>query len=128
MASKNISIESVVAVEDGNIVVHGIADGEAFVASPLRWGSKMLMHVTGGDFDRGTRVSIGHRAKAAVKAAGMTLPEAVLKRPRKAVEAAPVVVPVLTAEEVVSGEAAAMMAKLDLVLGDDGFFGLEATP
>lgn len=128
MASKNISIESVV-LEDGNIMVRGIADGEAFVASPLRWGSKMLMHVTGGDFDRGTRVSIGHRAKAAVKAAGMTLPEAVLKRPRKAKEAEPAaVVPVLTADEVVSSEAAAMMAKLDLVLGDDGFFGLEATP
>ena len=126
--AKDIMVSEVVAVDGGDIVVRGTVGETAFEAKTLRWGSKMLMHVTGGDFDRGTRVSIGHRAKAAVKAAGMTLPEAVLKRPRKVVEAAPVVVPVLTAEEVVSGEAAAMMAKLDLVLGDDGFFGLEATP
>ena len=125
--AKDIKVSEVVAVEDGNIVVRGTAGETAFEARTLRWGSKMLMHVTGGDFDRGTRVSIGHRAKAAVKAAGMTLPEAVLKRPRKAKEAeAAAVVPVLTADEVVSGEAAAMMAKLELVLGDDGFFGLEA--
>ena len=126
--AKDIKVSEVVAVDGGDIVVRGTVGETAFEAKTLRWGSKMLMHVTGGDFDRGTRVSIGHRAKAAVKAAGMTLPEAVLKRPRKVVEAAPVGVPVLTAEEVVSGEAAAMMAKLDLVLGDDGFFGLEATP
>ena len=127
--AKDIKVSEVVAVEDGNIVVRGTAGETAFEARTLRWGSKMLMHVTGGDFDRGTRVSIGHRAKAAVKAAGMTLPEAVLKRPRKAKEAETVaVVPVLTADEVVSSEAAAMMAKLDLVLGDDGFFGLEAAP
>lgn len=127
--AKDIKVSEVVAVEDGNIVVRGVVGETAFEARTLRWGSKMLMHVTGGDFDRGTRVSIGHRAKAAVKAAGMTLPEAVLKRPRKAKEAEPAaVVPVLTADEVVSSEAAAMMAKLDLVLGDDGFFGLEATP
>ena len=127
MASKNVKVTEVVTV-NGKPVVRGTVGEIPFEAAPKQWGSKMLMHVTGGDFDRGTRVSIGHRAKAAVKAAGMTLPEAVLKRPRKVVEAAPVVVPVLTAEEVVSGEAAAMMAKLDLVLGDDGFFGLEATP
>ena len=127
--AKDIKVSEVVAVEDGNIVVRGTVGEAAFEARTLRWGSKMLMHVTGGDFDRGTRVSIGHRAKAAVKAAGMTLPEAVLKRPRKAKEAEAVaVVPVLTADEVVSSEAAAMMAKLDLVLGDDGFFGLEAAP
>ena len=127
--AKDIKVSEVVAVEDGNIVVRGTAGETAFEARTLRWGSKMLMHVTGGDFDRGTRVSIGHRAKAAVKAAGMTLPEAVLKRPRKAKEAEPAaVVPVLTADEVVSSEAAVMMAKLDLVLGDDGFFGLEAAP
>jgi len=82
--AKDIKVSEVVAVEDGNIVVRGTAGETAFEARTLRWGSKMLMHVTGGDFDRGTRVSIGHRAKAAVKAAGMTLPEAVLKRPRKA--------------------------------------------
>ena len=124
--AKDIKVSEVVAVDGGDIVVRGTVGETAFEAKTLRWGSKILMHVTGGDFDRGTRVSIGHRAKAAVKAAGMTLPEAVLKRPKKTVEAAPVAVPVLTAEEVVSGEAAAMMAKLDLVLGDDGFFGLEA--
>jgi hypothetical protein len=124
--AKDIKVSEVVAVDGGDIVVRGTVGETAFEAKTLRWGSKILMHVTGGDFDRGTRVSIGHRAKAAVKAAGMTLPEAVLKRPKKTVEAAPVAVPVLTAEEVAGGEAAAMMAKLDLVLGDDGFFGLEA--
>jgi len=50
-----------------------------------------------GGADRGTRIAIGHAAKRAVKAAQMVLPEAVLKRPRKAkteeavVEAAPAV-------------------------------------
>jgi hypothetical protein len=124
--AKDIKVSEVVAVEDGNIVVRGTAGETAFEARTLRWGSKMLMHVTGGDFDRGTRVSIGHHAKAAVKAAGMTLPEAVLKRPRKAKEAEVVGPTVVTLEAPVNSEAMEMMAKLDLVLGDDGFFGLEA--
>lgn len=126
--AKDIKVSEVVAIEDGNIVVRGTVGEAAFEAVTLRWGSKMLMHVKGGDFDRGTRVSIGHRAKAAVKAAGMVLPEAVLKRPKKAVEAEPVTVPVLTAAEIQGNEAAAMMAQLDLVLGNDGFFTLEAAP
>jgi hypothetical protein len=51
----------------------------------------MLMNVAAEGLDRGTRIAIGHAAKRAVKAAQMVLPEAVLKRPRKAKteEAAP---------------------------------------
>ena len=125
--AKDIKISEVVVV-DGKPVVRGSVGEVPFEAATKQWGSKMLMNVAAEGLDRGTRIAIGHAAKRAVKAAQMVLPEAVLKRPRKVVEAAPVAVPVLTAEEVVSGEAAAMMAKLDLVLGDDGFFGLEATP
>ena len=43
----------------------------------------MLMKVEAEGLDRGTRIAIGHKAKSAIKAAGMLLPEAVLKRPRK---------------------------------------------
>jgi hypothetical protein len=39
--------------------------------------------------DRGARIAVGHKAKSALRTAGLTLPEAVLKRPRKAKEAAP---------------------------------------
>jgi hypothetical protein len=46
----------------------------------------MLMKVSDGDFDRGTRIALGHAAKRAIKSAGLALPEAVLKRPRKAKE------------------------------------------
>jgi hypothetical protein len=34
--------------------------------------------------DRGTRIAVGHAAKKAIRTAGLVLPEAVLKRPRKA--------------------------------------------
>ena len=125
--AKDIKVSEVVAVEDGNIVVRGVAGETAFEAKTLRWGSKMLMHVTGGDFDRGTRVSIGHHAKAAVKAAGLTLPEAVLKRPRKpGVQAEATVTPVLLTPDDAQSAAVQMMAQLELVMAEDGFFSLEA--
>ena len=72
-----------VEIVNGTPVVRGQFGDAAFEAAPFRWGSKMLMKVTGGDFDRGTRIAIGHAAKKALKAAGIPLPEAVLKRPRK---------------------------------------------
>lgn len=127
--AKDIKVSEVVAVEDGNIVVRGVVGETAFEAKTLRWGSKMLMHVTGGDFDRGTRVSIGHRAKAAVKAAGLALPEAVLKRPRKqGVQSEATVTPVLLTPDDAQSAAVQMMAQLDLVMAEDGFFSLEAAP
>lgn len=116
--AKDIKVSEVVAVEDGNIVVRGSVGEVPFEATTLRWGGKMLMHVKGGDFDRGTRVSIGHRAKAAVKAAGMVLPEAVLKRPRKAKEASTVTVAV---EPVLQLEVGPLPT---LVEAEEGFFTL----
>ena len=116
--AKDIKVSEIVAIEDGNIVVRGTVGEVPFEAVTLRWGGKMLMHAHGGDFDRGTRVSIGHRAKAAVKAAGMVLPEAVLKRPRKAKEAettTATVAPLLTDE---------VGPLPTLVESEDGFFTL----
>ena len=79
-----------VEIVNGTPVVRGQFGDAAFEAAPFRWGSKMLMKVTGGDFDRGTRIAIGHAAKKALKANGIPLPKAELKRPPKAkVEAAP---------------------------------------
>lgn len=131
MSKHNIEISEIVNT-DGGITVRGAVGQEAFEASTLRWGSKMLMHVTARGLDRGTRVAIGHRAKAAVKAAGMTLPEAVLKRPRKAkeegIQSAAVIAPVLATPDQASSVAADMMAKLELVMAEDGFFSLEAVP
>jgi hypothetical protein len=75
-----------VQVVDGVPTVSGTVGEVAFTAAPFRWGSKMLMKVSDGDFDRGTRIALGHAAKRAIKAAGLALPEAVLKRPRKAKE------------------------------------------
>jgi hypothetical protein len=79
-----------VEIVNGTPVVRGQFGDMAFEAAPFRWGSKMLMKVTGGDFDRGTRIAIGHAAKKALKANGIPLPAAELKRPPKAkVEAPP---------------------------------------
>jgi hypothetical protein len=79
-----------VEIVNGTPVVRGQFGDVAFEAAPFRWGSKMLMKVTGGDFDRGTRIAIGHAAKKALKANGIPLPAAELKRPPKAkVEAPP---------------------------------------
>jgi hypothetical protein len=75
-----------VQVVDGVPTVSGTVGEVAFTAAPFRWGSKMLMKVSDGDFDRGTRIALGHAAKRAIKAAGLALPEAVLVRPRKAKE------------------------------------------
>ena len=94
-----VNIVEVVEV-DGRPVARGLAGPVAFEAGPVRWGTKMLMKVTGGDFDRGTRISIGHRAKAAIRLAGMVLPEAVLTRPRAPKVAAEVTTPAAAATEV----------------------------
>jgi hypothetical protein len=73
-------------------MVFGTVGSEApidFVATTFQWGSKMLMKVDDEFMDRGTRIAVGHAAKKAIRTAGLVLPEAVLKRPRKAKEAAP---------------------------------------
>lgn len=89
MANKNVKVVEVVVV-DGKPVVRGTAGEVPFEATTFQWGSKMLMKVEAEGLDRGTRIAIGHKAKSAIKAAGMLLPEAVLKRPRKPkVEEAP---------------------------------------
>jgi hypothetical protein len=80
--AKDIKISDVTVV-DGKAVVFGTVGEQSFQASQLQWGGKVLMHVTGGDFDRGTRISIGHAAKKAVRAHGIDLTPAPLKRPRK---------------------------------------------
>jgi hypothetical protein len=84
--AKDIKIGSVDVV-DGKAIVIGTVGEQSFQAAQLQWGGKVLMHVTGGDFDRGTRIAIGHAAKKAVRAAGHDLTPAPLKRPRKAKEA-----------------------------------------
>jgi hypothetical protein len=80
--AKDIKVVEVVVV-DGNPVVRGTVGELAFEAAPFRWGSKMLMKVNAEGLDRGTRIAIGHKAKGAIKAVGLALPEAVLVRPRK---------------------------------------------
>lgn len=99
-----MSVVSVASVEvvNGSVVARGTADGVAFEASPFRWGTKMLMKVSAEGLDRGTRVAIGRRAKAAIKAAGLTLPEAILVRPRnaKVVEVVAEAEPAALAEEI----------------------------
>ena len=84
--AKDIKISDVTVV-DGKAVVVGTVGDQTFQASQLQWGGKVLMHVTGGDFDRGTRIAIGHAAKKAVRSQGIDLTPAPLKRPRKAKEA-----------------------------------------
>ena len=90
MASKDIKVTEVVVV-DGKPLVRGTVGEVPFEAATKQWGSKMLMNVAAEGLDRGTRIAIGHAAKRALKVAELALPEAVLKRPRKAkVEAEPV--------------------------------------
>ena len=72
------------------LVVRGTLGEVAFEASPFQWGSKMLMKVEAEGLTRGDRIAVGHAAKKALKAATVLLPEAVLKRPRKA-KAEPVI-------------------------------------
>lgn len=90
--AKDIKISEVVVV-DGKPLVRGSVGEVLFEAATKQWGSKMLMNVAAEGLDRGTRIAIGHAAKRALKVAELALPEAVLKRPRKAkteaVEVAP---------------------------------------
>ena len=102
-----------VEIVNGTPVVRGQFGDTAFEAAPFRWGSKMLMKVTGGDFDRGTRIAIGHAAKKALKTAEKVLPEAVLKRPRKAADPADLTVTVKV-------EAPVEPVLLDLVVDPSG--------
>ncbi len=88
MASKDVKVTEIEVV-NGKPVVRGTVGEVAFEAAPFQWGSKMLMKVEAEGLDRGSRIAVGHKAKSALRTAGLTLPEAVLKRPRKAKEAAP---------------------------------------
>ena len=83
--AKNITISSVSSV-DGVPTVVGTIGEVPFVATRLQWGSKVLMHVTARDLDRGSRIAVGHAAKKAVREAGLDLAPATLKRPRKAAD------------------------------------------
>ncbi len=83
MASKNVKVTEVVTV-NGKPVVRGTVGEIPFEAAPKQWGSKMLMNVEAEGLDRGARIAVGHAAKRALKVAELALPEAVLKRPRKA--------------------------------------------
>lgn len=85
MANKNVKVTEVTVV-DGKLLVRGTVGEVAFEAAPKQWGSKMLMNVEAEGLDRGSRIAVGHAAKRALKAAELVLPEAVLKRPRKAKE------------------------------------------
>jgi hypothetical protein len=92
MAKEKIEIKEIQATDKG-FMVFGTVGSEApidFVATTFQWGSKMLMKVDDEFMDRGTRIAVGHAAKKAIRSAGLVLPEAVLKRPRKPkVEEAP---------------------------------------
>jgi hypothetical protein len=95
-----------VVVVDGKPVVRGTLGDLAFEAAPFQWGRKMLMKVEGEGLGRGDRVAVGHAAKKALKAVGLELPEAVLKRPRKPkAEEAKVEAPEAPAEVEVAPEA-----------------------
>ncbi len=91
--AKNITISSVSSV-DGTPTVVGTIGEVPFVATRLQWGSKVLMHVTARDLDRGSRIAVGHAAKKAVREAGLDMTPAPLKRPRKAAEPADLTVTV----------------------------------
>jgi hypothetical protein len=85
MAKEKIEIKEIQATDKG-FRVSGTVGSEApidFVATTFQWGSKMLMKVDDEFMDRGTRIAVGHAAKKAIRSAGLVLPEAVLKRPRK---------------------------------------------
>lgn len=83
--NKNIRI-TCVSTTHNMITVHGTFGeaNSAFAANPFQWGGKMLMKVTAEGLDRGTRVAIGIKSKAALRNCGVALPEAVLKRAPKA--------------------------------------------
>lgn len=90
-------------------------------AVPFQWASKMLMKVCdlpeGVELDRGTRISVGQRAKRAIQAAGLSLPVAVLKRPHK------------TAEEVAVAQVAAELdAAPPVLVHGPSTYGTATTP
>jgi hypothetical protein len=115
VAKHDIKILEVVVV-DGKPLVRGSVGEFQFEAAPKRWGSKMLMNVVADGLDRGQRVAIGHRAKAAIKSAGLLLPTAELVRPRKPkAEVVPEPVVEVTPD---------LVSQLDLVVAEDGFFDL----
>jgi hypothetical protein len=88
---KNKVTVSGVVESEGKLTVIGVCDDIPFESTPTRWGSKMLMKVTSpGDFTQGQKIAIGHASKKALKTAEKALPEAVLVRPRKVKEEAPV--------------------------------------
>ena len=90
--NKNIRIIEVTLV-NSIPTVRGTYGSEllSFEATPFQWGGKMLMKVSTEGLDRGTRVAVGIKSKAALRMASLALPVAVPKRV-KAVEA---VVPVV---------------------------------
>ena len=110
--AKNITISSVTSV-DGTPTVVGTIGEVPFVATRLQWGSKVLMHVTARDLDRGARIAVGHAAKKAVREAGLDMTPAPLKRPRKAADPADLTVTVKV-------EAPAEPVLLDLVVDPSG--------
>ena len=85
MSKFNVKVDAVID-NNGKLGVVGTCDDLPFEAAPFRWGTKMLMKVTGdtaGNFTQGAKIAIGAAAKKALKAGGKTLPEAILVRPRK---------------------------------------------
>jgi len=85
--NKNIQIIEVTLV-NSTPIVRGTFGAEltAFEAVPFQWGGKMLMKVSADGLDRGTRVAIGIKSKAALRNCGVALPAAVLKRASKVTE------------------------------------------
>ena len=110
--AKNITISSVSSV-DGVPTVVGTIGEVPFTATRLQWGSKVLMHVTARDLDRGSRIAVGHAAKKAVREAGLDMTPAPLKRPRKAADPADLTVTVKV-------EAPVEAVPLDLVVDPSG--------
>jgi|GEM_PF-3121991 len=106
---KVVSVDSVTL----NVVLD--VDGQAVTAAPFQWASKMLMKV-GGNLDRGTRIACGARAKAAIKKAGLSLPVAVPKRPRKAKEAETAATAVVEARDISIAESGEVRPELQDVL------------
>ena len=110
--NKNIRITAV-TTSNNLITVHGTF-GEAntaFEASPFQWAKKMLMKVTAEGLDRGTRVAIGIKSKAALRNCGVALPAAVLKRASKVTEVV-AVQPAAPATELIVEPTAMLLADL----------------
>lgn len=76
---------SVVSINPETLAVSVQVDAVRVVeAVPFQWGGKMLMKVVGvNTLTQGEKISVGQLAKKAIKAAGLVLPTAELKRPRK---------------------------------------------